>query len=52
MVEKPIAIIACVILEIGSCIWDDDVNYPDDDIQAEMGQDGNWGFAHKDGKPY
>jgi len=28
------------------------VNYPADDIQAVMGSDGRWRFAHKDGTPY
>jgi hypothetical protein len=33
----------------GSC---DEVSYPDDDITAVMGADGQWKFAHKDGTPY
>jgi uncharacterized cupin superfamily protein len=42
----------CVILEIGDRATDDDVTYPTDDIQAVMGKDGKWTFAHKDGTPY
>jgi uncharacterized cupin superfamily protein len=42
----------CVILEIGDRTPGDEVKYPQDDIQAVMGADGRWHFAHKDGKPY
>jgi uncharacterized cupin superfamily protein len=42
----------CVILEIGDRATDDDVKYPTDDIQAVMGKDGKWTFAHTDGTPY
>jgi uncharacterized cupin superfamily protein len=42
----------CVILEIGDRTTGDKVNYPADDIQALMGDDGKWRFAHKDGQPY
>jgi len=42
----------CVILEIGDRSEGDEVNYPADDIQAVMGSDGRWRFAHKDGTPY
>jgi uncharacterized cupin superfamily protein len=31
---------------------DDTVAYPADDLQAVMGADGKWRFAHKDGTPY
>jgi uncharacterized cupin superfamily protein len=39
----------CVILEIGDRTPGDEVAYPQDDIQAVMGADGKWRFAHKDG---
>jgi uncharacterized cupin superfamily protein len=42
----------CVFLEVGSRPEGDEVKYPDDDIQAVMGEDGKWKFAHKDGEPY
>jgi uncharacterized cupin superfamily protein len=42
----------CVILEVGDRAEGDEVKYPTDDIQAMMGDDGKWKFAHKDGKPY
>jgi uncharacterized cupin superfamily protein len=42
----------CVILEVGDRPVGDEVQYPVDDIQAVMGEDGKWQFAHKDGKPY
>lgn len=38
-------------LEIGDRTPGDEVVYPDDDIQAEL-IDGDWAFAHKNGKPY
>lgn len=41
-----------VILEVGDRSPDDAVTYPDDDIQAVLGGDGRWRFAHKDGSPY
>lgn len=41
-----------VYLEIGDRTRGDEVTYPQDDIQAVMGPDGKWGFAHKDGRPY
>ena len=41
-----------VYLEIGDRSVGDDVSYPTDDIQAVLGPDGNWKFAHKDGTPY
>jgi uncharacterized cupin superfamily protein len=42
----------CVILEIGDRAEGDEVNYPTDDIQAVMGSDGKWRFAHKNGETY
>ena len=42
----------CVILEIGDRTSGDEVGYPIDDIQAVLGDDGRWRFAHKDGEPY
>jgi uncharacterized cupin superfamily protein len=42
----------CVILEIGDRTSGDEVGYPIDDIQAVMGDDGRWRFAHKNGEPY
>ena len=42
----------CVILEVGDRAQGDEVSYPIDDIQAVMGEDGKWRFAHKDGAPY
>jgi uncharacterized cupin superfamily protein len=41
-----------VYLEVGDRTRGDEVTYPRDDIQAVMGPDGKWGFAHKDGRPY
>ncbi len=42
----------CIILEIGDRTAADEANYPQDDIQALMGDDGKWRFAHKNGEPY
>jgi len=42
----------CVILEIGDRTSGDEVGYPTDDIEAVMGDDGRWRFAHKNGEPY
>jgi uncharacterized cupin superfamily protein len=42
----------CVIIEIGDRSDGDMVSYPADDLQAVMGSDGRWRFAHKDGTPY
>lgn len=39
-------------LEIGDRGPGDAVSYPDDDLQAAMGDDGRWRFSHKDGTPY
>jgi uncharacterized cupin superfamily protein len=41
-----------VFLEIGDRQQGDQAYYPADDIQAVMGGDGKWRFAHKDGTPY
>jgi uncharacterized cupin superfamily protein len=41
-----------VFLEIGDRSASDTVVYPDDDIQAVLGDDGKWQFAHKNGAPY
>ncbi len=41
-----------VVLEIGSRTPGDAASYPDDDIQAVLGDDGRWAFTHKDGRPY
>jgi uncharacterized cupin superfamily protein len=41
-----------VILEVGDRAKDDTVAYPADDLQAVMGEDGKWRFAHKDGTTY
>ena len=42
----------CVILEIGDRSEGDEVNYPEDDLDLTMGEDGKRRFAHKDGTPY
>ena len=41
-----------VYLEIGDRTPGDEGSYPDDDLQAVLGPDGTWVFAHKDGRPY
>lgn len=41
-----------LLLEIGDCSAGDRVTYPDDDIEACLGEDGKWHFSHKDGTPY
>jgi uncharacterized cupin superfamily protein len=41
-----------VFLEVGDRSANDTVNYPDDDIKAELNASGQWQFAHKDGRPY
>ncbi len=41
-----------LFLEIGDRQPGDEAFYPADDIQAVMGGDGKWRFAHKDGTPY
>ncbi|MCF3627619.1 cupin domain-containing protein [Thalassospiraceae bacterium LMO-SO8] len=39
-------------LEIGDRTPGDAASYPRDDIQANLGPDGQWLFTHKDGSPY
>lgn len=39
-------------LEIGDRTPGDAASYPRDDIQANLGPDGQWQFSHKDGSPY
>lgn len=41
-----------VYLEIGDRSSGDTAIYPDDDIQAHLGADNKWQFAHKNGAPY
>lgn len=41
-----------VFLEVGDRTSGDEGSYPNDDIQAMMGPEGKWIFAHKDGQPY
>jgi uncharacterized cupin superfamily protein len=40
-----------VVLEVGDRALGDQGSYPAD-LQAVMGEDGKWKFAHKDGSPY
>lgn len=39
-------------LEVGDRTADDAGTYPDDDLQAVLGDDGKWQFMHKNGTPY
>lgn len=39
-------------LEIGDRSPGDEGSYPNDDIAAALGPDGQWVFTHKDGTPY
>lgn len=39
-------------LEVGDRRPGDSVTYPDDDLRAEKGTDGQWRMLHKDGQPY
>ena len=39
-------------LEIGDRMPADQVNYPDDDLRAELTEEGTWEFLHKDGREY
>ena len=39
-------------LEVGDRTPGDAASYPRDDIQANLGPDGQWLFTHKDGSPY
>jgi uncharacterized cupin superfamily protein len=41
-----------VYLEIGDRTSGDTAEYPEDDIAAALGPDGEWVFAHRDGSPY
>jgi len=41
-----------VLLEVGDRSRGDEVFYPDDDIQAVLGDDGQWIFTRKNGTPY
>ncbi len=42
----------CVILEVDDRTAGDAVDYPDDDIQAVYGKDGQWRYTARDGTPY
>ena len=39
-------------LEVGDRTPGDAASYPRDDIQADLGPDGQWLFTHKDGRSY
>lgn len=39
-------------LEIGDRMAGDCGEYPADDLEARLAQDGRWRFFHKDGRPY
>ena len=41
-----------IYLEVGNRSPHDSVTYPDNDLQAMLDGEGNWRFAHKDGRPY
>ena len=41
-----------VFLEVGDRSAGDSVSYPDDDVVAVYGTDGNWKYSRKDGTPY
>ncbi|WP_457938203.1 cupin domain-containing protein [Mesorhizobium sp. 10J20-29] len=41
-----------VYLEVGDRTAGDEGSYPNDDIKAELGPDGQWRFSRKDGTPY
>jgi uncharacterized cupin superfamily protein len=41
-----------VYLEIGDRTPNDDGVFPNDDLRARMGENGQWGFTHKDGTAY
>ena len=43
---------AVVYLEIGDRTPADAASYPDDDIVAELDENGRWQFSHKDGSSY
>jgi len=39
-------------LDIGNRSPNEETEYPNDDIKAELSPDGSWIFMHKDGTPY
>ncbi|MEQ9363498.1 MAG: cupin domain-containing protein [Leptospirales bacterium] len=39
-------------IEVGDRTAGDEVEYPNDDLKATMGDDGAWRLTHKDGRPY
>lgn len=41
-----------VVLEVGTRVAGDAVEYPADDLAAVLGPDGKWILTHKDGTPY
>jgi uncharacterized cupin superfamily protein len=41
-----------IYLEVGDRTAGDSASYPDDDLQAVMGSDGQWQFLHKNGEKY
>ena len=41
-----------VFLEVGDRSAGDTVSYPDDDVMAVYGSDGQWKYSKKDGTPY
>jgi uncharacterized cupin superfamily protein len=41
-----------VYLEVGDRCAGDAADYPDDDIAAQVRENGQWRFTHKDGTPY
>ena len=41
-----------IYLEIGDRTSGDEGSYPNDDLKAALGADGNWVFTHKDGRAY
>lgn len=41
-----------VYLEVGDRSTGDTASYPDDDLQAALGANGQWLFSHKDGSTY
>lgn len=44
--------IPAVYLEVGDRTTGDQVTYPQDDLKAVMGEDGQWAFTKKDGTPH
>ena len=41
-----------IYLEVGDRLPGDSAYYPNDDLQALMGEEGGWTFKHKDGREY